>query len=80
MIKPGEPKSRARSADAISGDKPEMPKTGPPLSKEEVALIRRWIESGARLSAKEGMELADTSKFGANWWSLKPLVHPACPS
>jgi hypothetical protein len=32
----------------ISGDKPSMPKNAPPLPKEQVALISRWISEGAK--------------------------------
>lgn len=34
--------------EEISGDEPSMPKNGDPLSKEELALIQRWIVEGAR--------------------------------
>ena len=33
--------------DEISGSEPSMPKEGDPLSKEEIALIERWIRAGA---------------------------------
>jgi len=33
--------------EEISGTEPTMPKEGDPLSKDEVALIERWIRSGA---------------------------------
>src|ERR1700687_5751018 len=32
----------------ISGEKPAMPKNAPPLSKDQVALIGRWIAEGAK--------------------------------
>ena len=32
----------------ISGDEPEMPNEGDPLTKEEVAIIERWIAQGAK--------------------------------
>jgi WD40 repeat protein len=34
--------------DSISGEEPEMPKEGEPLSSAEVALLRRWIDEGAK--------------------------------
>jgi WD40 repeat protein/mono/diheme cytochrome c family protein len=34
--------------EQISGSEPSMPKEGDPLTKEEVALIERWIEEGAK--------------------------------
>jgi WD40 repeat protein len=33
--------------EAVSGPKPSMPKEQPPLSMEKIAIIRKWIESGA---------------------------------
>ncbi len=33
--------------EQIDGDKPIMPPTGPAMSKEEVALVKRWIAQGA---------------------------------
>ncbi len=35
-------------AQSITGDEPEMPKEGEPLTKAEVALIARWIAEGAK--------------------------------
>src|SRR3954470_8145611 len=34
--------------EQISGDKPEMPNKGDPLTKAEVAVISRWISEGAK--------------------------------
>lgn len=34
--------------EEISGEEPSMPKEGEPLTKEEVALIARWIAEGAK--------------------------------
>src|ERR1700754_4964473 len=54
--------------DYISGDKPEMPKDGKPLSAAEVAVVRQWIEEGAAWPA--GIELTDKRQYDFNWWSL----------
>lgn len=43
----GEPKASIL-IEEVSGSEPSMPKEGEPLSKEEVALIERWIEEGAK--------------------------------
>jgi WD40 repeat protein len=43
----GDPKKSAL-VDEISGDEPNMPEEGDPLSKAEVALIERWIAEGAK--------------------------------
>jgi WD40 repeat protein len=34
--------------EEVTGEEPSMPKEGEPLSKEEVALIERWIAEGAK--------------------------------
>jgi cytochrome c551/c552 len=54
----------------ISGEKPQMPMSAQPLSKEQVAEIRSWIEQGAPwpVDAKND-----------EWWSLKPLRKSAIP-
>ena len=33
--------------DYVSGDKPEMPKNGQPLSGQQIKILRRWIQEGA---------------------------------
>src|SRR5437899_1715214 len=38
----------SRVIEEISGDEPNMPKEGDPLTKEEVALFERWIKEGAK--------------------------------
>src|SRR5262245_25419609 len=45
-FKAGEP-THSRIIEEISGEDPSMPEEGDPLSKEEVALIERWIAQGA---------------------------------
>lgn len=45
-IVPGKP-DESLLLTLISGDKPAMPRKDKPLSREEVAGIRKWIESGA---------------------------------
>jgi hypothetical protein len=75
-IEPGKP-AESLLLDYISGDKPEMPKKGPPLKKEEVALIRDWIAAGAKWPAD--FALLDRAVADSNWWSLQPLVRPPLP-
>ncbi|MDA1049177.1 MAG: DUF1553 domain-containing protein [Planctomycetota bacterium] len=64
--------------DYVSGDDPEMPKEGDPLSAAEVAVIREWILAGAKWSGAKRLE--DKSVADRNWWSLEPLVRPVVPS
>jgi WD40 repeat protein len=47
VILPGDPK-KSPIIDEIGGDDPSMPKEGDPLTREEVALIERWISQGAK--------------------------------
>jgi WD40 repeat protein len=42
----GDP-TKSSLIEMISGDEPEMPPDGDPLTKEQVALIERWIKEGA---------------------------------
>src|SRR5262245_20408535 len=42
----------------ISGEKPAMPKNAPPLTKDQVAVISRWISDGAKDDTPE--EVQDT--------------------
>lgn len=46
-FKTGKP-DESRVVEEVSGEEPNMPKEGDPLSKEEVALIERWIQEGAK--------------------------------
>src|SRR5205809_3837197 len=39
---------KSRIIEEISGEEPNMPKEGDPLSKAEIALIERWIREGAK--------------------------------
>jgi hypothetical protein len=62
----------------ISGADPQMPQQGKPLSANEVAAIREWIERGA--AWPEGGELTDKRAIDLDWWSLRPLERPPVPS
>ena len=46
----------------------EMPPNGP-LSKDQVAVVRAWIESGASYP----IEPLAPHRAGADWWSLQPV-------
>ena len=48
-----------------------MPKGKPPLGKEQVALIGRWVAEGAVWP--KGLILKDNRRADASWWSLQPL-------
>jgi mono/diheme cytochrome c family protein len=60
------------------GGKPYMPEKGDPLTEDEAALLRRWIDEGA--SWPEGLVLQEASKADASWWAYQPLGDPALDS
>jgi hypothetical protein len=53
-------------------DDARMPQKAPPLPREKIELIRRWIDEGARWP-DDGISVA------AGHWSLRPLGKPAVP-
>ena len=61
----------------VSGDDPEMPKDGPPLTAEEISAIRDWIAAGAAWPV--GVTLTDRWQADRRWWSLQPLLRPDIP-
>ncbi|MDB5388405.1 MAG: hypothetical protein JWM11_4051 [Planctomycetaceae bacterium] len=61
----------------VSGDKPKMPKNGPPLTAEQVGILRRWIESGAKWP--DGPRLQDRKFAGEKWWSFDAITRPQVP-
>jgi cytochrome c553 len=77
VVVPGKP-NESSLLDYVSGDKPEMPKDGKPLSVDEVAAIRRWVQDGAVWPA--GVELTDKRQYDFNWWSLRPLERLSPPA
>ncbi|HET6424784.1 MAG TPA: DUF1553 domain-containing protein [Planctomycetaceae bacterium] len=63
---------------AVIGEKPEMPKSGPPLSAKEVAAIRTWIERGGEWP--DGLILEERPQADSDWWSLQPLKKHTVPA
>jgi hypothetical protein len=78
-IAPGDPNASHLLEVVIGadGEKPQMPKEGPPLSTKEVELLRQWIDAGAVWP--EGIVLKEKSKADRHWWSLRPLAATAPP-
>ncbi len=64
---------KSRLLDMVSGVTPRMPRQGKPLTPQQVATLRRWIEGGA--TWPDGVEL-----LKRDWWSLAPLTRPAVPA
>lgn len=55
----------------------EMPKNGSHLDEDEVIVIRKWIEEGAKWP--EGFEFDSNEIADLDWWSLAPLRRPDVP-
>ena len=53
------------------GEPPAMPKEAKPLSDDEVALLRQWIEQGAKWP--DGVVIKEKAKADASWWAYQPL-------
>ncbi len=76
-VAPGKP-GESLLLEMVAGESPEMPKSGKPLSRLEVASLRSWVEAGAHWPS--GVSLRDRAKSAADWWAIKPLDRPKPPS
>jgi hypothetical protein len=86
--KSGEPAIKARDIDdsyvitrVEAGEMPPKGK-GKPLDAEEIATLKRWIDTGAAWPSGRVLspfELTTATRAGRDWWSLKPLGDPAPP-
>lgn len=56
----------------------QMPPKGPKLSKDEIGLLKSWIDSGARLPASEVAAVDEVRKI--THWSFLPVSNPPVPS
>ena len=75
-IVPGEPDS-SLLIEYVVGPMPQMPKTGNPLTTQEVEILKTWIAQGAIWPADRKLE--DRHVPDTDWWSFKPLVRPTIP-
>lgn len=64
-----------------AGDVSRMPPedAGEPLSAEQIAALRTWIDAGAAAPDDE-MPLAASRPKGADHWAFQPLARPAPPA
>lgn len=76
VVSAGKP-DESRLLEVVSGEKPEMPAEGKPLSKQEVETLRVWIASGAEWPA--GRTLNERAPGGTDWWSFQPVRRPLAP-
>jgi hypothetical protein len=54
-----------------------MPPRGPRLAAPEIAILRAWIDEGAKVPASE---VILASRAGQNHWSFRPIVRPPVPT
>ena len=71
-VVPGDP-SASLLLRRVSGESPEMPPVGAPLTPSQVALLERWITAGAPQGAE------DDGARDHTWWSFRELVRPSLP-
>ena len=76
---PGEP-DNSRLLKKVSGAKPKMPKEGKPLSAEQIADLRNWIEHGAVWTAGLKLEAPATHRSGPDFWSYQALKRAPIPA
>ena len=59
----------------------EMPPKKP-LPKEEIELLRRWIDGGAKwgTSPIDPFAFTTNARAGYDWWSLQPVKRPKIPT
>jgi hypothetical protein len=75
VIVPGKP-DKSRLFQLVQSG--EMPKRDKKLTREEVALIRRWIAGGAKTARPEPLEIGPASGITEEeraFWSFQP-IHP----
>ena len=65
----GDP-SKSKIIEMVSGTEPEMPPDGDPLTKEQIALIERWIKQGA----KDDTPAPGTAKVEPPTYTAPPVI------
>lgn len=69
-VVPGKP-DKSLLLDMVTGDEPDMPRKAKPLTAEQRADLRKWVEAGA--------VWPDAVKVTAGLWSLRPVARPKPP-
>ncbi|MBI1914975.1 MAG: PSD1 domain-containing protein [Planctomycetes bacterium] len=69
----------SRIIHAVTGthDAPKMPPKGPRLNATQIALLKRWIDEGARAPAGETVQ---TTTPKSKHWSFQPIKRLASPA
>jgi hypothetical protein len=78
-IAPGDPDA-SLLWEHVASD--EMPKGRPPLSADEKAALKSWIENGAAWTVDviDPFDFSSDSRAGYDWWSLRPVAKPQTPA
>jgi hypothetical protein len=77
IVKPGHADMSRLMRRLEAQERPQMPYGGPPLSKDQIAAIRQWIDSGAQ--GFDSTSLVAQEKPLVNWAYRKP-VRPELPA
>ena len=77
LLVPGKP-DESRLIEMVTGNKPEMPAEGTPLTKADIDRLREWISAGAGWPA--GLTLKERTADGRSWWSFQPVKRPNAPT
>jgi mono/diheme cytochrome c family protein len=78
VILPGKPQESLLYEHVAAAEMPPEE----PLSSEEIAVLRRWIEKGAYYPDQplDPLALSTDLRAGYDWWSLQPLKAPEVPT
>ena len=76
IVIPGHSDQSRLTRRLMAEERPQMPYGGPPLSKDEIAAIRTWIDQGA--SGPDSSAPVGSAKPLKHWAYVKP-VHPTPP-
>jgi mono/diheme cytochrome c family protein len=76
VVIPGDSEKSPLVRRIMALDRPQMPYGGPPLSAQQITLIRKWIDAGAR--GPDSAEPLAAGKPVKHWAYVKP-VRPEVP-
>ncbi len=62
----------------VGGPAPTMPRQGPPLKADEIAVLARWVDLGVPWP-RDVVLKPSRSRSEPGWWSLRRLARPAIP-
>ena len=80
LVVPGDPAAGELLRVIRAG---EMPKSGKPVTAEELAVIERWVAAGAKAEQPEPESIPPGSYLAAedrDWWAFRPITRPPAPS